>query len=186
MTQEIWKSIKGYENLYQVSNLGNVKSVSRIVKGVRYGKYYEFTIKERILKPNIDNKGYYRVKLYKDGISETKKVHRIVAESFFGDIYNKEIDHINTIKSDNRVDNLRIVTTKENCNNPLTKTHYSIANIGKVAKKVRCVFQDGSYKEFDSLTEAVNSNYATNICGVSKCCNGIKKTHNNLRWEFVN
>lgn len=186
MTQEIWKPIKGYENLYQVSNLGNVKSLSRLVKGVKYGKYYEFFIKEKLLKQHKDNKGYLRVKLYKEGVSQTMKVHRLVAESFLGDIYNKEIDHINTIKTDNRVDNLRIVTSKENANNPLTKLHNSNAHIGIKNKMVRCIFNDGTYIEFDSLTEAVNSNYATNICGVSKCCNGIIKIHNNLRWEFVN
>ena len=185
MTQEIWKPIKGYEDLYEVSNLGNVKSVSRIVKGIKYGKYYEFTIKERILKPNIDNKGYYRVKLYKDGISETKKVHRIVAESFFGDIYNKEIDHINTIKSDNRVENLRIVTSKENANNPLTKIHNSNSHIGIMKKRIKCIFKDGTIIEFDSLTDAVNEGYATNIASVSECCNGKKKTHNKCKWEFI-
>lgn len=185
MTQEIWKPIKGYEDLYEVSNLGNVKSVSRIVKGVRYGKYYEFTIKERILKQTIDNKGYYRVKLYKDGISETKKVHRIVAESFFGDIYNKEIDHINTIKNDNRIENLRIVTSKENANNPLTKEHYAVGNKYNNVKPIRCIFKDGTIKEFESLTDAVNKGYATHIGSVSKCCNGKKKTHNKCRWEFI-
>ena len=186
MTQEIWKPIKGYENLYQVSNLGNVKSLSRLVKGIKYGKYYEYPTNEKLLKQHKDDKGYLRVKLYKDGVSQTMKVHRLVAESFLGDIYNKEIDHINTTKTDNRVENLRIVTSKENSNNSITKIHNSISHIGKVAKKVRCIFKDDTFKEFDSLTEAVNQNYATNITNVSQCCHGIIKTHNNLRWEFKN
>lgn len=185
MAQEIWKPIKGYENLYEVSSLGNVKSLSRLIKGVKYGKEFEYLSNEKLLKQHEDTKGYYRVKLYKDGVSKTMKVHRLVAESFLGDIIDKQIDHINTIKSDNRVENLRIVNTKENCNNQLTKQHYSIANKGKASKKVRCIFDDGTYQEFNSITEAVNSNFAKNISGVSQCCNGKIKTHNKLRWEFV-
>ena len=185
MTQEIWKPIKGYENLYEISNLGNVKSLSRIVKGIRYGKSYEYFIQEKILKQNKDTKGYLLVKLNKDGVSTNKKVHRLVAESFLGDIYNKEIDHINTIKTDNRLENLRIVTSKENSNNPISKIHYSKGNLGKVSKKVRCILNDGNYIEFESLTDAVNKGYATNIANVSQCCNGKKKTHNNLKWEFI-
>lgn len=186
MTQEIWKPIKGYENLYEVSNLGNVKSLSRIVKGVKYGKYYEYVIQEKILKQNKDTKGYLLVKLNKDGVSKNKRVHRLVAESFLGDIYNKEIDHLNTNKIDNRVENLRIVTSKENSNNPISKIHYSISNIGKVTKKVRCIFNDGNYIEFESLTDAVNKGYATNIANVSQCCYGKIKSHNNYKWEFIN
>lgn len=107
MTQEIWKPIKGYEQLYEVSNKGNVKSLSRLKKCVRYGKLYYVKLNEMILRPYVDFKGYLRVDLNKDGKREVKKVHRLVAEAFIGDIYNKEIDHINTIKTDNRVENLK-------------------------------------------------------------------------------
>lgn len=184
MTQEIWKPIKGYEQLYEVSNKGNVKSLSRLKKGVRYGKPYEYETKEMLLKQSKNCKGYMMVKLQKNGNKKTHQVHRLVAEAFIGDIYNKEIDHINTIKDDNRVENLRIVTSKENANNPMTKEHQSKANLYKVAKPIKCILEDGTTMFFFSMTDAFESGYAKCIASVSQCCNGIHKTHNNKRWEY--
>lgn len=135
MTNEVWKDIEGYEGLYQVSNMGNVKSVG-------YGK-------ERVLKFGKNNDGYLRVVLYKEGKGKTHKVHRLVAQAFIPNPENKEqIDHLNTIRTDNRVENLRWVTPKENNNNPLTKEHRNVnrnVNIYKIkggnngrARKVYC------------------------------------------------
>lgn len=108
---EIWKDIKGYEGKYQVSNMGNVKSLN-----------YRRTGKEKILKLHKNNSGYFMVGLYKDDKYKSFLVHRLVAQAFISNLENKEqIDHINTIKTDNRVENLRWATQKENMNNPLTK-----------------------------------------------------------------
>lgn len=106
---EIWKDVNGYTGLYQISNLGNVKR------------------NNKILKPYFNSKGYYRVDLYKDGIEKKYTVHRLVAEHFIPNPDNKPcIDHINTNKTDNRVENLRWVTHKENNNNPKSKYKQSI------------------------------------------------------------
>lgn len=103
---EIWKDIEEYKGLYQVSNLGRVRSI-------RNGK-------EKILKP-FDNHGYLRVQLYKDGVRKKETVHRLVAKTFIPNPENKPyVDHINTIREDNKVENLRWVTHEENINNPLT------------------------------------------------------------------
>lgn len=185
MNSEIWKPIKGFEGCYEVSNKGRVKSLSRKVEGVKYGKHYEYMSPTFIMKPGTDTKGYLRVRLFKDGVGSIKKVHRLVAESFIGDIYNKEVDHINTIKDDNRVENLRIVTSKENSNNPLSVEHYRKGNTGKVAKKVKCIMEDGTEIVFQSLTEAENKGYGK-ITLISQCCNGKIKTHYNKKWEFIN
>lgn len=104
-TKEIWKDIPSYEGLYQVSNLGNVKSIG-------YGK-------ERYLRLRLSKSGYYRVNLSKDKISTTKPVHQLVSEAFLG--HNPcgmklVINHINFNKKDNRVENLEIVTQRENGN----------------------------------------------------------------------
>ena len=112
---EEWKAIKGYEGLYEVSNLGRVKSLERKVK---HPIVREKTIKEKILKYNIDNNGYLYVTLYKDGKSKSFKVHRLVAIAFIPNPNNKpDIDHINTNKKDNRIENLRWVTKEENMSN---------------------------------------------------------------------
>lgn len=113
--EEIWKNIKGYEGIYQVSNFGRVKNVNR----------------DKILSTRYDEKGYCTSNLFKNGYGKNFRNHRLVYESFIGEIPQElEIDHINTIRSDNRVENLRVVTHKENMNNPITIVNMS----GKVGE----------------------------------------------------
>ena len=110
MEEEIWKPIKDFEGYYEVSNIGRVRSLN-----------YKRTGKEKILKNIEDYKGYLEVGLTKNGKRKQFKVHRLVAEAFIPNPENKPcIDHINTVKSDNRVENLRWVTYKENSNNEKT------------------------------------------------------------------
>lgn len=120
--EEIWKDIEGYEGQYQVSTLGRVRSVERQVR-----KWNGFkTIRESFLKQKLGKNGYVQVTLCKDGRMKTYLVHRLVAKAFIPNPQNNpQIDHINTIKTDNRVENLRWVTRKENSNNLLTLKHMS-------------------------------------------------------------
>tara|TARA_R110002153_G_scaffold268034_1_gene432522 strand:+ start:51 stop:563 length:513 start_codon:yes stop_codon:yes gene_type:complete len=110
---EIWKEIKGYED-YEVSNLGRVKSLARTIyrsNGISQ------TFKEKILKPNKGNNGYLKVGLYKGCKVKTKAIHQLVAENFLNHIpcgYKLVVDHINNIKTDNRLENLQVVTNREN------------------------------------------------------------------------
>lgn len=113
---EIWKDIKDYEGLYQVSNLGNVKSLSKVI--LKKGKY-PFLCKETILKKNIDFYGYVKVVLRKNNVCKTIKNHQLVAIAFLNHTQNKNtlvVNHINFIRNDNRVENLEIVTNRENTN----------------------------------------------------------------------
>ena len=108
MDNEIWKSLefKGLPN-YSVSNLGRVWNH-------KSGKIWSGSVSD----------GYMKLGNY--------KVHHLVAEAFIPNPENKPyVDHINTDRSDNRVENLRWVSTKENCNNPLTRKHLSEVRKGK-------------------------------------------------------
>ena len=117
---EIWKDIEGYESLYQVSNMGRVKALN-----------YNRSGKEKIMKQSFEKDGYLRVGLTKDRKIKTIKVHRLVATTFIENIGDKPcVDHKNTIRYDNRVENLRFVTHKENNNNELTKKHLSESRKG--------------------------------------------------------
>lgn len=116
---EVWKDIPNYEGLYQVSNLGRVKSLPRLDNKGR-------KINLSIRKQTVANVGYPCVSLYsKEGGKKNAKlicVHRLVAQAFVPNPQNKPcIDHINTIRTDNRVENIRWVTYAENVNNPITK-----------------------------------------------------------------
>ena len=108
---EIFKDIKGYEGCYQVSNLGRVKSLHRIVKR-NNGNI--MTIKERILKPRKGR--YYNLKLRSNGNHKTYNVHFLVAQQFLNHIPKKGmvIDHIDKNELNNKVENLRIITHREN------------------------------------------------------------------------
>ena len=110
MTEEVWRDVKGYEGLYQVSSMGRVKSLGR---KDRFGR----VIKERILEPAVTHNGYLRVGLHVDGKRKMLRVHRLVCEAFHENPDNKsEVNHVNEDKTDNRACNLEWSTRTENCN----------------------------------------------------------------------
>ena len=101
LEKEEWRDIKGFERLYQVSNLGNVR---RII-----GK------KERIVKQSPNNQGYLRLTLCKNNVKYSKRVHRLVAEAFLPNPDNlPEVNHKDECKTNNRADNLEWCTAQYN------------------------------------------------------------------------
>ena len=115
---EEWKDIKGYEGLYQVSNEGNVKSVDRIVvANSRWGSAREMLFKGRMIKQSSTSSGYLKVQLSKNGVVSNKDVHRIVYEAFNGTIPDgMQVNHKDECKTNNKLENLELLTPKENSN----------------------------------------------------------------------
>ena len=106
-TTEIWKDVKGYEGVYMVSNLGNLKSLSRSVKG----KHSPYTTKERILKATPTATGYLAVTFYGGNKKKTTCIHQLVAIAFLNHNpcgYKLVVNHKNHNTLDNRVENLEI------------------------------------------------------------------------------
>lgn len=113
---EIFKDIKGYEGLYQVSDLGNIKSLDRTVVYSNGGKHYH---KGKALKPCSDDGGYLFVCLNKQDRGRARRIHQLVCEAFLGYIPNghgSAVNHINFNRQDNRLINLEVVTQRENTN----------------------------------------------------------------------
>ena len=199
---EIWKPVVGYEELYEVSNFGRVRSLDRIDSN-------NHPLKGVILKPYISNSGYLLVGLYKQQKRDRKLLHRLVAEAFIPNPENKpEIDHINTIKTDNTVflnedgsidyekTNLRWTTRKENINNPLTKTKMRInarkPSKGKYGKKHHRPKPIIQYdKEGNFIKEWECANDVERVLGISNkhigsVCLGKRKSCGGYIWKYKN
>lgn len=129
---EIWKDVPGFETRYQVSNLGRVKAKSYI----RSNGFGYYTTQEKILSPFKEKCGHRKIVLQCNGRILRIKLHRLVAITFIPNPENKpEVDHINTNLDDNRVENLRWVTSSENKLNPITRYRMSIAKRGNQYRK---------------------------------------------------
>ncbi len=111
---EEWRPVVNYEGLYEVSNFGRIKSLSRFMNNKHGGKSL---LKERIIRPAISQKGYLCVALSKDCKMKSFTVHRLVAEAFIPNPNNLlQINHRNEIKTDNSVWNLEWCDNEYNCN----------------------------------------------------------------------
>lgn len=124
LDNEIWKDCKGYEGLYQVSNKGRVKSLQRIRINHSRGVWVQ---EETLLRGKINQDGYRVVHLTQPkGKSKCEFVHRLVAITFLPNpSHKKEVNHINSIRTDNYVENLEWVTRKENIDHASQKGHRS-------------------------------------------------------------
>lgn len=120
--KEIWKSVKKFEGLYEVSNFGNVRSVDRVIVDHNNNRCLHY--KGKLLKPLNNGNGYLIVQLRKNGKRYVKYIHRIVAETFIGKIGDNDINHKDFNRSNNCVTNLEICTRKENINYSIIHDKY--------------------------------------------------------------
>lgn len=196
MEQEIWKDVVDWERLYKVSSIGRVMSVRRVSKR---GNNF-IPVKEKILKQFLDTHGYCTVGLCDKENNRNKKVrvHQLVAKAFIDNPQNKPfVDHINTIKTDNAVENLRWVTYKENANNPITLERVRKNGHGtEVAKKNMAtrkkhekynapmeVFQYSIEGDFISSYESISeAERVTGVKNIKKAVHGKRITAGGYKW----
>ena len=160
MNNETWLPVAGYENLYEVSSLGRVRS---LVSG-------------RVMRPAKNRYGYLKVNLYKNGKHKTHTVHRLVATAFLENPLNlPQVNHKNERKDDNRVENLEWCDARYNC------------TYGSLADRVREVYQydlDGAPVAcYPSVMEAERQT-GVNSGAITLCANRKRKTQGGYQWRY--
>jgi hypothetical protein len=178
MKKEIWKDVFNYEGMYEVSNLGNVKSLDRIIIDINGVKYLR---KGRVIKARIGKDGNARINLSKDGIKITHSLARVVYKAFnpYFDYYDNDliIDHKNNKGEDNKLENLYLINRYD----PKTPI--------KEKRKVKCITTG---REFESTSDAERYyNIEVGSGSISRCCSGKQKhavileDGTKLQWEYV-
>lgn len=184
MKEEIWKNIRDYEGLYQISNNGNVKSLGRWVNTKCKGKRWQ---EGKILKPSVDKKGYLYVCLCKNGYMKNYYVHRLVAEAFISNPNNYPcVNHKDENKQNNCVENLEFCTVKYNVNyGTRNKRVAEKQTNGKLSKQVLQIDKTTNevIAEFPSVSE-VQRQLRIRISNISECCNGKLNTAGGFKWQY--
>ena len=210
--EEIWKDIKGYEGLYQVSNTGKVKSLEKLKWN---GRGYQ-KLPERIMKGKKCGRGYLQVRLFKDGKSKNYYLHRLVAVAFIPNPDNlPQVNHRNEIKTDNCVDNLEWCDAKYNSNygtknqriaEKLRGRKHSEEAIKKMSEKLRGrklpeeiikkIAEKNSKPVYSVDRETGLITYWKSACeasrqtgidqgNITRCCQGKMKSAGNHIWFYA-
>lgn len=179
--EEIWKRIPEYESRYEASNIGRIRSLN-----------YNKTGKICVLSPCLNGKHYFKVGLSKNNRVKYFSVHKLVWLAFNGKVpEGYEINHINEDKTDNRLENLNLLTHKENLNWGTCNERISINKKGKLnTKKSKHVLQftlDGVLvREWPSTMECGRNGFSSSYVGA--CCRGEygRTTHKGYIWKYKN
>lgn len=164
LENEIWKPVLDYEDLYEASNLGRVKS-----------------IKHGVLKP-IDSNGYRRVRLCKNGNKKLFRVHRVVWEAFNGKIEpGLQVNHKDEDKSNNNITNLEVLTAKENIK--YGKGYFKRSMAAKKPRKVNQI--DLNLNKVIKLWPSLHSAIKAYGVAVRDCVYNAAKTAFGFGWEFA-
>lgn len=176
--EEIWKDIVGYEGYYQVSTLGRVRSVDKIVKGKNGSTRF---VKGQILQPNL-SEGYLMVGLSKNGRHSTIRVHRLVAKSFISNPKNKRtVNHIDENKLNNVVENLEWATDKENCNHGNRTIKSSIGRY----KPIEQLFLNGAPVKVHRGIKLASEDTGIPQSKIVDVLKGRKKQTHGYKWRYI-
>lgn len=179
--EEIWKDVIGYEGLYQVSNLGRVKSLPKFHCTSKNYSSLGYYSKEKILKPIIGVQGYLYVNLYKEKRHNFKRIHQLVAQAFISNHENLPfVNHKDENVANNNVDNLEWCTNKYNLN-------YGTAQERRAKTHNKSILQfdlEGNFiKEFESITQASKElNIPRDY--ISSCCLGRRRKTRGYIFRF--
>lgn len=181
--EEIWKDIKDFEGIYQISNIGRIKRLSNYI--VRNNGRKQ-SWKEKILNPTKDSGGYYTIRSctknnIKEGKRITLRIHRLVAEAFICNPngYNY-VNHIDGNKLNNNVENLEWCTNEYNI-----KQAWKDGLCDKMKKKINQYDLDGNFiRSYESAREAERIGKFRNQ-NIANCCKGKQKTHYGFIWRYA-
>lgn len=179
--EEIWKDIKDYEGLYQISNMGRVKSLPKLMKTPTT----TFMTKEKIKKANLC-KGYLRIGLQKNGKIKNYFVHRLVAQAFLGDANGLTVNHKDENKLNNRADNLEYMTLVENIRygGGIKRSAESRTDNPLVGTAVNQYTLDGVFvKRYISISQAKRENNFHDE-NISLCCCHKRNQSNGFIWRY--
>lgn len=169
---EEWRPVVGYEGVYEVSDLGRVRSVDRWNVDSRGRK---FKRSGRIIAGGKSGAGYPYVVLWRNSREKLAYVHRLVAEAFLPPIQGKlEVNHINGVKTDNRAENLEWCTSSEN------KSH--AFRVGLKKNAARTVYRDDG-AAFESARHAERET-GVNHANIWQCCAGRRTRAGGCRWSY--
>lgn len=201
MNKEIFKDIDGYEDYYQISNYGRVKSKVRVITYTnKNGKKVSYVMPEKILSTRVNNMGYVQVDLMVDKVKTTNLLHRIVGTAFIPNPNNyDQIDHKDGNKQNNHVSNLEWVTQSENVkrshenNNRISeeakkRLSKNVKNVSPNDRKKKVIQMDldgNEIKEFESLI-AASKEIGIDRCTIRDAITGRRgaKTAKGFKWKF--
>jgi hypothetical protein len=191
---EVWKDIPGFEGKYQISSIGNAKSLAKEIH-YKTGAIY-IQKEDRVLKNILKGTGYWVITPSNGANRKQTHIHRLVAEVFIPNPHNHpHVNHINGIKTDNRVENLEWCTPGENSKHAYRtglkliseKQKAFIGNYSKefLRRKVLQLDMGGNYiSSFISMKEASEQTGA-HKAAISACCRGKIKAANNFKFKYA-
>lgn len=191
LPNELWKPIMGFEENYEISNYSRVKRIKVVfIQKSKSGKLHRNLRPPSILKQHISKRGYYTLTLQNKPIKKRAKIHRLVAIHFIPKVKGKDhVNHINGIKTDNRVENLEWCTNQENTQHSYDflnrKTTKGVLNKGSSKKVFKFNLKGVLLKEYPSCAEAARELNGT-TSNIAKCARGGIKNAYGYVWKYLN